>query len=250
MHCIIIYPYTYHPCLLSPLYSYDKARVDAHEAIKLNPENDSAWGNRSCSYIEVGDYDQAISDAKNSLRLNPHNTASRYNLLSAYLRRAGLFISAEKGGNEKQGEGSKSQVKKTGLKTSALTDLIHLNNNSNNNDDGSSKGRKRTSTRRASMTEVEEILEAELEKSDRRGKGDAEVDDGRDSSEDDNDRNDKRKTRTGREDRNSLLEMLKGTGISGLTGISLSNLHHTAKYKDDRPTSAGRYHIQLLVLLI
>jgi tetratricopeptide (TPR) repeat protein len=50
---------------------YDKAITIFSEAIKLDPENGAAFGNRGLAYAKKGDFDQAIADFNAAIRLNP-----------------------------------------------------------------------------------------------------------------------------------------------------------------------------------
>jgi tetratricopeptide (TPR) repeat protein len=57
---------------------YDKAITIFREAIKLDPENGAAFGNRGLAYAKKGDFDQAIADFDEAIRLNPNDARILY----------------------------------------------------------------------------------------------------------------------------------------------------------------------------
>jgi tetratricopeptide (TPR) repeat protein len=63
---------------------YDKAISDYSEAIRLNPNSAQAYGDRGAAYRHKNDYDKAISDYNEAIRLNPNNASAYYNRALAY----------------------------------------------------------------------------------------------------------------------------------------------------------------------
>lgn len=50
---------------------YEEAIADYTEAIRLDPENPSAYYGRGNAYAELGDYEEAVGDYTESIRLDP-----------------------------------------------------------------------------------------------------------------------------------------------------------------------------------
>ena len=65
---------------------YDGAIADYTQAIRLDPNNANAYGNRGIAYGEKGDYDRAIADYNQAIRLDPNDPAAYYNRGIAYRR--------------------------------------------------------------------------------------------------------------------------------------------------------------------
>ena len=62
----------------------DKAIADYTEAIRLNPKDADAYGNRGYAYAAKGDLDKAIADCTEAIRLNPKDADAYVNRGWAY----------------------------------------------------------------------------------------------------------------------------------------------------------------------
>lgn len=63
---------------------YDKAIADYDKAIELAPEDAIAYRNRGIAYAEKGEYDKAIADYDEAIRLDPEDATAYYNRGDAY----------------------------------------------------------------------------------------------------------------------------------------------------------------------
>jgi len=66
---------------------YDKAITDYNQAIKINPNNAEPYNNRGNAYKDKGDYDKAIADFNQAIRLNPNYALAHNNRGLAYGRK-------------------------------------------------------------------------------------------------------------------------------------------------------------------
>lgn len=73
----------------SLLKEYEKALPDYDQAIRLNPEDATAYFNRGLAYAVSGKYEQAIQDYSEAIRLKPDYVA-------AYLGRGNVYDAIEK----------------------------------------------------------------------------------------------------------------------------------------------------------
>jgi tetratricopeptide (TPR) repeat protein len=58
---------------------YDRAIQDYDQAIRLDPRNSLAFGNRAAAYGEKGEYDRAFQDFDQAIRLDPNYAEAFYN---------------------------------------------------------------------------------------------------------------------------------------------------------------------------
>ncbi|MHB8652452.1 MAG: tetratricopeptide repeat protein [Terriglobia bacterium] len=72
-----------HGCELAFKGDWDRAIAEYHEALRLNPGNDSAHNNLGVALGVKGDLDGAIAEYREALRLNPNRKYSRLNLCCA-----------------------------------------------------------------------------------------------------------------------------------------------------------------------
>ena len=63
---------------------YDRAIADSDQALKLDPNNDTAYNNRAFALIRQGDYDRAIGDLDRAIKLNPASSRAYKNRGDAY----------------------------------------------------------------------------------------------------------------------------------------------------------------------
>ncbi len=66
---------------------YDDAITHYTEAVRLNPEDTTAYNNRGNAYDDKGEVDQAIQDYNKAIDLNPENTTAYKNRGTAYHRK-------------------------------------------------------------------------------------------------------------------------------------------------------------------
>ncbi len=84
------------------LQEYDKAILDLHQALQINPKNPSLYYSRSLAYIGQKNYKQAISDLTAAIKLEPKNVlpyrkrGQTYSLLGQYERAIADFEEALK----------------------------------------------------------------------------------------------------------------------------------------------------------
>ncbi|MDA9968356.1 tetratricopeptide repeat protein [Salibacteraceae bacterium] len=68
------------PLLLSPsLGEYKSAIADFTTAIRLDPDDASAYYNRGLAYDDLGEYKSAIADYTTAIRLDPDFASAYYN---------------------------------------------------------------------------------------------------------------------------------------------------------------------------
>jgi tetratricopeptide (TPR) repeat protein len=63
---------------------FEKAIADFTQAIRLDPNNALAYGERGNAYADKGDYDRAIADHTRTIKLDPNNAAAYSNRGLAY----------------------------------------------------------------------------------------------------------------------------------------------------------------------
>jgi lipoprotein NlpI len=63
---------------------YEAAIKDLDRAIRMKPDDDSAYNNRGMSYIGKGDYDRALQDFNQAIRLSPDDESGYLGRASAY----------------------------------------------------------------------------------------------------------------------------------------------------------------------
>jgi tetratricopeptide (TPR) repeat protein len=71
--------------------SFDKAIANFSEAIRLRPDDASAFNSRGNAYESKGDHDRAIADYTESIRLNPKNALAFNNRGIAYAHKGNYF---------------------------------------------------------------------------------------------------------------------------------------------------------------
>ena len=71
-------------CEYSKNGNYDQAISEYTKAIKINPNYESAYGNRGGSYANRGDLPNAISDYTKAIELNPNDVMNYYNRGTVY----------------------------------------------------------------------------------------------------------------------------------------------------------------------
>ena len=66
------------------MQDYEHAIVDYGQAIDLNPQNASTYGNRGNAYYALQDYQRAIADYDRAIDLDPQDTYVYYNRGAVY----------------------------------------------------------------------------------------------------------------------------------------------------------------------
>jgi tetratricopeptide (TPR) repeat protein len=83
--------------------NWDQAITEYSEALRINPNNASAYCNRGIVYGNKGDYDQAIADFNQAIRLDPNYAVAYGNRGVAYMRKGNNDMEFTAGADYKRG---------------------------------------------------------------------------------------------------------------------------------------------------